>query len=1018
MKMLRQQQQQAFWCLLVFACACVHAHGSLVNGTATQHQQLSRQLRSGYMSPRVMIEVPVHGSLINATALQHQQRSRQLRSKRVSSSLKNEAIVAQAGRDAPVFNHEALALVAEGSMETSVRHYQRRTLAEVLTSQSILLVSAGVLIGAIIGAGVILMLKRKPAEEATSKDDGPPEAETAPAAESQPTEEREPIDYEKLIRLVCQKAAQQAGPTISKGAALKNTLQNTMTSFPEKAKTMVLNELNGLAASLAHTLEADEALLLLDWNDAVAANFPPLAVLAAGVLSPAMLALAIWNNANQITWILLPTLALSVWATYWDQGVTCDIPGIKECVLFQAVLAALIIVCRCALLSVARSGQVTLNAKMEQMRKRMENTTSSADLFICHAVVLQTALLAEDRLRRSIWNALTCIFTGLWLCIQIWNMIIVLGWTFVPGVIAFHAGAEGHTKGEFCGAWATVLTARISAFLSLLVFFLNLLMVIKGCVDMLITHSASFTRSMLKLAESIDKGMMDLPVAKIIIKAFVLRGATDCAQAQLSVLLQEKADLVRERAEVESRLSTLDSSIKSITATAKVLQKAADEENGAPLEKSIDNLEHGKGFEPAEWHEKGASIAEQAMARAKAVEQATTKELEAMIEKIKDAAAALQESEQYKQAAAAASSAAETAMDYTEKGMEKARDLAETGYEKAKHAAENFDAEEMKAKLNSAYEQASEVAAAGYEQAKSLDTEHMKEQLSQAYQQASEAASAGIEQAKSAAQNMDTEQMKEQLSQAYQQASEAASAGIEHAKSAAQNIDTEHMKEQMAGAYQQASETAAAGIEKAKGAAQNIDSEQMKQQLSEAYQQASETAAAGIEKAKGAAENIDTEKMKQQLSGAYQQASETAAAGLEQAKGSVQNMNTEHETEQLTKADQQSSQGTVPGILAKVKEAAEQGHIPASLEEQLQNAAGQPDPKEFVSQLTDAAKQVQDPSTREAMLTGAERLMQEHREKVREAVHASTAAVNEDIENTKDSPKAPPFLKEGAEQGS
>merc|ERR1719161_2786034 len=84
------------------------------------------------------------------------------------------------------------------------------------------------------------------------------------------------------------------------------------------------------------------------------------------------------------------------------------------------------------------------------------------ELFACHSALLQHALLLEDGIRRSFWYALVGAGTVVSILITAWTFAIVLGWTFVPGVVAFHPNAAGVASEDFCGAWATVLAARLS----------------------------------------------------------------------------------------------------------------------------------------------------------------------------------------------------------------------------------------------------------------------------------------------------------------------------------------------------------------------------------------------------------------------------------------------------------------------------------------------------------------------------------------------------------------------------
>jgi len=371
----------------------------------------------------------------------------------------------------------------------------------------------------------------------------------------------------------------------------------------------------------------------------------------------------------------------------------------------QAVVAFVLTVCRIAVIIKAKQGQRQIQEKMEQMQKRIEAATSNTDIFVSQAVVLQTGLLAEDRVRRSFFNHMVCIGTLAWIVVQIWNLVLIIGWSFIPGVTAFHPGAEGHAEGNYCGAWATVLAARISTLVSVLFFLLNIALVAKGIADILISYSPSFAMKVLGAAKEVDKGMMDLPVTQVLVKAFFLRGSTDCAAAKLAVSLHEKADLLREKSALKSQLDAVEGKIKNIESTAKDLEGKAAVEGNEPLQRTIELLQEGDFVEKAEsdWNEAGKKLADQAVKTAQDLQEATTAELEAMMQKLQEMMVQIQESQQYKDALVAADTAAHKAMEVADTAAHKAMEVADGAATRARDLMEQTESvPDLLAKLKEA----------------------------------------------------------------------------------------------------------------------------------------------------------------------------------------------------------------------------------------------------------------------------------------------------------------------------
>jgi hypothetical protein len=149
-----------------------------------------------------------------------------------------------------------------------------------------------------------------PADEATETQQGDQAADASggPADDAdKPAEEpHKHLDYEKLLRLLSQRVVQQVGPKLAKADAVRNILEERATTIKGKAKAFLLNELNYTAADVLKAIDAEEAMVLLDWNNMIATNFPPVAVLLAGLLSPTILSLRQISHMLQILVGLLP----------------------------------------------------------------------------------------------------------------------------------------------------------------------------------------------------------------------------------------------------------------------------------------------------------------------------------------------------------------------------------------------------------------------------------------------------------------------------------------------------------------------------------------------------------------------------------------------------------------------------------------------------------------------------------------------------------------------------------------
>merc|ERR1719487_1206813 len=116
-------------------------------------------------------------------------------------------------------------------------------------------------------------------------------------------------------------------------------MDSRMASFQDKAKSFLLAEMNSTAGAVLKELDAPEAMMILDWNHAVEANFPPASILIAGVLSPTVINLMSIHHLIQMVTVGLPILILCICAIYIDWAAPCSIPTIFEWLFTQTALA-------------------------------------------------------------------------------------------------------------------------------------------------------------------------------------------------------------------------------------------------------------------------------------------------------------------------------------------------------------------------------------------------------------------------------------------------------------------------------------------------------------------------------------------------------------------------------------------------------------------------------------------------------------------------------------------------------
>eukprot|EP00930_Biecheleria_cincta_P050984 TRINITY_DN3613_c0_g1_i4.p1 TRINITY_DN3613_c0_g1~~TRINITY_DN3613_c0_g1_i4.p1 ORF type:complete len:575 (+),score=198.57 TRINITY_DN3613_c0_g1_i4:70-1794(+) len=501
-------------------------------------------------------------------------------------------------------------------------------------------------------------------------------------------------DYEDLVRKMLQKGAQTLGPKAAKGAKVAGIVADKMTTIADKAKALVMSEITDTAGSVARALELDELMLLFDTDAAMSVNFPPLSILLAGVLVPVNLTIAMICHLAQVFLVLLPVLIVSAYSEYADWDHPCkSIPGLRLWARVVGTLAFLIATSRLLQVAKISAAKKEIQRKSEEMKENLGKAEAAAAsgmggledlkrLFTMHATTLQTAVACEGRTRVNAFAHIIGFGTLLWLLTTFWNLYLYFGYMFVPGVVAF-AEAAKHDP-SYCAAWVTVCTAKISIILALLFFFANIMTVFFWATETSLSMD-SVASQIVATAKAFDKASLGLPVAQMLVKAFLLRGATDVLCARLAAQVREKSDIAKDLTDTETRLAALKKQLD-----AKEAEVDSVKQDMIACGGTVGQVAERLSTSPATLKEQSAEFMEEARRQAAALEQSTAEEIEKIVAKIKEmleqAAAAAEEARQ--QAMVAAEEAQKQAMEAAEKARQQGLEAAEEAKKKALEAAE------------------------------------------------------------------------------------------------------------------------------------------------------------------------------------------------------------------------------------------------------------------------------------------------------------------------------------------
>jgi len=555
---------------------------------------------------------------------------------------------------------------------------------------------------AVAAAGLYFFLPREAKADSKDTEKGAEVSGSLTADEVEERAEAAMQDFESLAKTLAQSVAQKIGPKLAKGQAVRTILESRVHQFPDKAKTFLMNELNCAAGAVMKAIEAEEAMILLDLDNAFSLNFPPISMLLAGLVSPTLLNLSQSALHLQNVMVVLPMLLLCGWAGYVDYGTSCSVPTMIFWVKAQFGFAVFLGICNGMVANQISKGRAALDAKTERLQKRIKEAQKAGkagntvremrELFVCNTVLIQEALLLEDEVKASFWFNASGIATVFWLVLMLWTFVLVFGWTFVPGQTAFDAAAAG--SANFCGAWASVLVARIAAILDIFFLVINLLTVANWMATRLVA-SEGFVKAVSQKAREIDRKGLGFPVAELVVKALLLRGRSETLGAKLSIAEAEKSELEQEKSVLEAQLEQLQVQISARTAEVEAIKAQADEAKasgvGDPLgfQRGLQALETADVEElGSKWKEQGKKAVEDAQARAAAVTQKTTEELDRLLARFMELVQQVQDSQAFQSASSQLQTATEQTMASAQQLSAAAAPALQQGMASASQAAQ------------------------------------------------------------------------------------------------------------------------------------------------------------------------------------------------------------------------------------------------------------------------------------------------------------------------------------------
>jgi len=535
--------------------------------------------------------------------------------------------------------------IASGLQSQLIDTAADRALVSFVVSSGVGAVASAVLVVVLFKLVQWCLASKESKEDQTRPTEGSPAAAAAAGEQEEQEESTAAEHYEELMKLVAKKVVQEVGPKVSKASSLSTVLGGRMMSFQDKARSFVVNEVRGAMATVLKMCDAPVAALLMDWERCSEANFPPVAILVAGVVSPAMLKVMSVHHFVQMVTVALPIMVMCIVSLVIDKSAPCSIPTTSEWLYFQTFLASMLVLGHGALLCKVWLGQRRLQAKVlevhEQNIKKEESEKDMLEEFVGSTVVLQEALLIESGIRNSSWCTVVGLATIGWVISTIWCFVLVVGWTFVPGQVAFHDTLKAEPN--YCGAWVTIMVMNINLLMSILFLIINLLSIGKWVFDGMV-DSHSFQDSVIDVARQFDQNSITgLPISELLAKAFLLRGESETIDAQFARVSAGKTDVRKEKDQVENELKAIQRQQADAAANEQAI-KAIIETKGGGIGEQISKLSTAHD-DYMSWKASGDKAIAEAEEKALAVSQETSKALHELWEKITAAVEAIENSE-------------------------------------------------------------------------------------------------------------------------------------------------------------------------------------------------------------------------------------------------------------------------------------------------------------------------------------------------------------------------------------
>jgi hypothetical protein len=455
---------------------------------------------------------------------------------------------------------------------------------------SLICVAGFTLLGLAIIGTVLCILQSGPGHKSSSGSAKTPEP--SPRSDLEDGEEPDDIDYEALVKALLERAVHIVGPKVAKGQAAKRIVQERCDRILKKSTAFVMDEFVATLGRMFKALDAEEAMLLLDWrNESSSADFPAIPLLLAGLLSPMVLNVSVWVHVIQVVAIFIPIFVLCVASSALDFEERCGIPGIFIWCYIMLLCSLVMGIAHAQMAKQIIDGKSLMAAKIDVLQKRTDAMANKEpheltpadvrEVFVCAAVILEQGLMVEDEMRKSKWNNVLGVGSVVWLFICMWTYFIVFRWVFVPGMVAFHKSAHEVSGNEYCGATATVFTANFTCLLCVLFVTINTIAVLKWLSDRHINNPV-FQRLMLNRAKAIDTEMLGLPLASLVVKAFFLRGGTDLLSSHLDQVQAQRCDLEEEHKKKKARLDEIDGKIQQAKEQALLAKEAEIGSNMSP----------------------------------------------------------------------------------------------------------------------------------------------------------------------------------------------------------------------------------------------------------------------------------------------------------------------------------------------------------------------------------------------------------------------------------------------------